>query len=131
MGSGETSPTMTSVHVDLFARLGRPPVPAVMLDTPFGFQENAGEIAAKAITYFRENVQREISVASSRGEPWAGPRDYETMLARVREARYVFTGPGSPTYALRQWRDTALPGLLADKLREGGCLVFSSAAAAT
>jgi hypothetical protein len=131
MGSGETSPTMTSVHVDLFARLGPPPVPAVMLDTPFGFQENATEIGAKAITYFRENVQREITVASYRGEPWAGPRDYETMLARVREARYVFTGPGSPTYALRKWRDTALPGLLTDKLREGGCLVFSSAAAAT
>ena len=131
MGSGETSPTMTSVHVDLFARLGPPPVPAVMLDTPFGFQENATEIAAKAITYFRENVQREITVASYHGEPWAGRRDYETMLARVREARYVFTGPGSPTYALRQWRDTALPGLLADKLRDGGCLVFSSAAAAT
>jgi len=131
MGSGETSPTMTSVHVDLFARLGAPPVPAVVLDTPFGFQENASEIAAKAIAYFRENVQREISVASWRGEPWAGARDYETMLARVREARYVFTGPGSPTYALRQWRGTALPGLLLDKLREGGCLVFSSAAAAT
>jgi cyanophycinase-like exopeptidase len=131
MGSGETSPTMTSVHVDLFARLGAPPVPAVMLDTPFGFQENAAEIGAKAITYFRENVQREISVASYRGEPWAGPRDYETMLARVGEARYVFTGPGSPSYALRQWRDTALPGLLAAKLQEGGCLVFSSAAAAT
>jgi len=131
MGSGETSPTMTSVHVDLFARLGTPPVPAVMLDTPFGFQENAAEIGAKALAYFRENVRREISVASWRGEPWAAPRDYETMLARVREARYVFTGPGSPSYALRQWRDTALPGLLMDKLRDGGCLVFSSAAAAT
>jgi hypothetical protein len=131
MGSGETSPTMTSVHVDLFARLGTPPVPAVMLDTPFGFQENAAEIASKAIAYFRENVQRDITVASWRGEPWAGAHDYDTMLARVREARYVFTGPGSPTYALRQWRGTALPGLLADKLRDGGCLVFSSAAAAT
>ena len=131
MGSGETSPTMTSVHVDLFARLGAPPVPAVMLDTPFGFQENAAEIAAKALTYFRENVQREISVASWRGDPWAAPGDHETMLARVREARYVFTGPGSPSYALRQWTGTALPVLLAEKLRDGGCLVFSSAAAAT
>jgi cyanophycinase-like exopeptidase len=131
MGSGETSPTMTSVHADLFARLGPPPVPAVLLDTPFGFQENAAEIAGKALAYFRENVQREIAVASWRGEPWASSAEYETMLARVREARYVFAGPGSPTYALRQWTGTALPGLLAAKLREGGCLVFSSAAAAT
>jgi len=131
MGSGETSPTMTSVHVDLFARLGAPPVPAVMLDTPFGFQENASEVAAKAVTYFRENVQREIAVARWRGSPWAQPGEFETMLARLRDARYVFTGPGSPSYALRQWRGTAVPDLLAEKLRDGGCLVFSSAAAAT
>jgi len=131
MGSGETSPTMTSVHVDLFDRLGRGPVPAVMLDTPFGFQENAAEVAGKALAYFRENVQREVTVASWRGEPWAAPGDHETMLARLRDARYVFAGPGSPTYALRQWLGTAVPDLLAEKLREGGCLVFSSAAAAT
>ena len=131
MGSGETSPTMTSVHTDLFARLGTPPVPAVLLDTPFGFQENASEVAAKAVTYFRENVQREIIVARWRGEPWAAPGEYETMLARLRDARYVFTGPGSPSYALRQWRGTAVPDLLGEKLRDGGCLVFSSAAAAT
>jgi hypothetical protein len=131
MGSGETSPTMTSVHVDLFARLGRPPIPAVMLDTPFGFQENASEVAGKALAYFRENVQREITVASWRGAPWAAPGDYETMLARLRDARYVFAGPGSPSYALRQWQGTVVPDLLAEKLRDGGCLVFSSAAAAT
>ncbi|HXA27906.1 MAG TPA: hypothetical protein VN193_04075 [Candidatus Angelobacter sp.] len=131
MGSGETSPTMTSVHADLFARLDPPPVAAVMLDTPFGFQENAAEIAAKALSYFRENVRREVAVASYRGAPWAAGGDYETMLARVRAASYVFSGPGSPSYALRQWSDSALPSLLADKLRDGGCLVFASAAAAT
>ena len=41
MGSGETTPTMVSVHADLLSRLGPKPVPAVLLDTPFGFQENA------------------------------------------------------------------------------------------
>ena len=43
----------------------------------------------------------------------------------------MFSGPGSPTYALRQWRPTVLPRLLADKLLYGGCIVFSSAAALT
>jgi hypothetical protein len=132
MGSGETSPTMTSVHADLFARLGGGgAVPAVMLDTPFGFQENAAEIAAKALTYFRENVQHEVAVASFRGTPWAAAGDYETMLARVRAAAYVFAGPGSPSYALRQWSGGALPSLLREKLQDGGCIVFASAAAAT
>ncbi len=43
----------------------------------------------------------------------------------------MFAGPGSPTYALRQWRPTILPRLLEDKLLYGGCIVFSSAAALT
>ena len=51
------------------------------------------------------------------------------MLARVAEARYVFAGPGSPSYALRQWLGTAVPDLLAAKLRDGGCVTLASAAA--
>ena len=51
------------------------------------------------------------------------------MLARVAEARYVFAGPGSPSYALRQWSGTAVPDLLAAKLRDGGCVTLASAAA--
>ena len=43
MGSGETAPTMARVHRSLLARMGPPPVPAAMLDTPYGFQENADE----------------------------------------------------------------------------------------
>lgn len=129
MGSGETAPTMTSVHADLLARLEPPPTSAVFLDTPFGFQENADEICARAVAYFRENVRHPLTVASFRRA--GDPVTYETMLAAVRQAGYVFSGPGSPSYALRQWAQTDLPGALREKLRRGGCVVFSSAAACT
>jgi hypothetical protein len=131
MGSGETSPTMSKVHRDLISRMGPPPVPAVMLDTPFGFQENAGDITAKALAYFRESVQREIGVASFRSAEGTKGVAYEQMLARLREARYVFSGPGSPSYALDQWRGSQVPAVLADKVRGGGCVTFASAAAVT
>ena len=129
MGSGETAPTMVSVHAELLARLGPAPVPAVLLDTPFGFQENADDICERAKTYFKHNVGSPIDVASFRDRTTATPLEYETMLARVSAARYVFAGPGSPSYALRQWRESAVPGLLSDKLREGACITFASAAA--
>ena len=129
MGSGETAPTMTSVHADLMARMGPPPVPATMLDTPFGFQENADDICARALGYFHDNVGFPITIATFRDREKATPLQYETMLARINDARYVFAGPGSPTYALRQWRDTAVPDALAAKLRNGGCVTFASAAA--
>lgn len=129
MGSGETAPTMTSVHAELLGRLGPPPVPAVLLDTPFGFQENANDISARAQVYFRDNVGFPIDVATYRDRERASALEYETVLARIATARYVFAGPGSPTYALRQWHGTKIPELLAQKLREGGCITFASAAA--
>src|ERR1700686_4572149 len=129
MGSGETTPTMVSVHADLLSRLGPRPVPAVLLDTPFGFQENAADISERTVAYFRARVGFPTAVASFRPYRTATSRDYETMLSRVAEARYVFAGPGSPSYALRQWLGTAVPDLLAAKLRDGGCVTLASAAA--
>ena len=43
MGSGETSPTMVTPHQRIFNALGRD-VRAVLLDSPYGFQENADEL---------------------------------------------------------------------------------------
>jgi cyanophycinase-like exopeptidase len=132
MGSGETSPTMIKTHRALFERLGPDPVPAVLLDTPVGFQENADIISTKAVEYFRESVGREIGVASWRRASAAGDSmEYESMLAHLRAARYVFAGPGSPSYALRQWAGSQVPVALAEKLRSGGCVTFASAAAVT
>src|SRR5262249_44456293 len=41
MGSGETAPTMVTPHREIVARFGRTAPRAVLLDTPYGFQENA------------------------------------------------------------------------------------------
>jgi cyanophycinase-like exopeptidase len=131
MGSGETSPTMVKMHRQLLGRLGPAPVPAVLLSTPFGFQMNAADVAAKAVEYFRESVNAEIQVADIRSSAEVDTVRNETMLARLGDARYVFAGPGSPSYALRQWTGTVVPQLLADKLALGGAVTFASAAALT
>jgi cyanophycinase-like exopeptidase len=122
---------MSKVHRDLFARLGPDPVPAVLLDTPFGFQENAADIVAKAVKYFRESVNRPIEVASFRSADEVGSLVHEKALTLLRQARWVFSGPGSPSYAIRQWTGSQVPSILAEKLRTGGCITFASAAAAT
>lgn len=139
MGSGETAPTMGKVHRRLVTGLGSVPKDrpsAVMLDTPYGFQENADVITAKAQDYFRETVGQELEVASFRSQELmaSDPVAYERMLADVRSAAYVFAGPGSPSYALAQWSDTPVATALADKLRaggDGGIVTFASAAAIT
>ena len=130
MGSGETAPTMAKVHRALFERLGPGPAPATILDTPYGFQENADDLSARTVRFFADSVGREVSVAAYRS------RDVDavataTAIARIREARYVMAGPGSPSYALRQWVDGPVPAALADRIRAGGILTMASAAALT
>jgi cyanophycinase-like exopeptidase len=129
IGSGETAPTMTAVHAELFQRAGPAGERAVMLDTPFGFQENADDVAARTVAYFRDSVGHRVEVASFRDAQTATPFEYEQMCAQLAQAGWVFAGPGSPTYAIRQWRSTRVPELLAGKLDRGGVVVFSSAAA--
>jgi hypothetical protein len=131
LGSGETSPTMVTTHQRLVARLGPPPVPAVMLDTPFGFQANADVLAERAVTYFKNSVGLDVEVAMWRSAAEAASLASERSLARLRDARYVFAGPGSPSYALRQWAGSPVPAALVDKLARGGCVTFASAAALT
>ncbi|MGH9305781.1 MAG: CysS/YqeB C-terminal domain-containing protein [Acidimicrobiales bacterium] len=131
MGSGETSPTMVKTHREILDLLGPAPVPAVFLDTPFGFQENAAELSAKTQAYFAESLSTQIEVAGFRSGRQVGSLAYEQMLTQVRRARYVFAGPGSPSYALEQWSGTELPRLLSDKLNSGGAVTFASAAALT
>ncbi|GHJ46025.1 hypothetical protein Cs7R123_33670 [Catellatospora sp. TT07R-123] len=125
MGSGETTPTMIKPHRSLFATLP-PNGRAVLLDTPYGFQLNADEISARAVGYFAQSVGQAVDVVSWRREPEPG-LERERALAALRGASWIFAGPGSPTYALRQWRDTDLPGLLP----RAEVLVFASAAALT
>jgi cyanophycinase-like exopeptidase len=119
---------MAKVHRLLVERLGAPPADAVLLDSPYGFQENADDISVRTVSYFR-NLQIPLDVAS-----WRTAHDVlarERALARIDAADYVFAGPGSPTYALGVWRDSRLPDVLGDKLTRGGCVAFASAAALT
>jgi len=130
MGSGETAPTMVGVHRELAARLGSSPR-AVLLDTPYGFQENAAELAERAVEYFATSVNVRIEVAGLGRMLGADPLAVERGLRLVADADLVFAGPGSPTYALRQWHGSAVADLLAAKLRTGGTITFASAAALT
>jgi hypothetical protein len=52
IGSGETSPTMVTVHKSLIERLSPGRRRAVLLETPYGFQENAANVSARAQAYF-------------------------------------------------------------------------------
>lgn len=130
MGSGETAPTMVRVHREVMGRLGQDGR-AALLDTPYGFQENASELALKAVQYFSESIVTDLRVAGLTRIAGADPVAVERGFNTLRTSTYVFAGPGSPTYALRQWMGSPLHSILVDKLRSGGAVTFASAAALT
>ena len=130
MGSGETAPTMAKVHRALFDRFAERTVSASIVDTPYGFQENADELSARTLEFFATSVGNPVEVASFRSSA-EDAVTAATAVARIRGARYVMAGPGSPSYALRQWAGTGIPDALGEKLSAGGILTMASAAALT
>jgi len=130
MGSGELTATMVEVHKELLARVSVSPR-AVFLDTPAGFQLNVDQLSQRAVEYFRTHVQQPMSVASFKSNETSTPYEAEQAFRALRQADLVMIGPGSPTYAVRQWGPTPIPEILMKRLEEGGCLVAASAAALT
>lgn len=134
MGSGETAPTMVSTHRSLTSRLPSP-AKTVLLDTPYGFQENAPELARRAVDYFKTSVNVDLAIAGlvrlTDTHLPADPVAVERGLRAVSDADYIFAGPGSPTYALRQWSGSPVARILTEKITHGGIVTFASAAALT
>ena len=132
MGSGETAPTLVPVHREIFAATEQATgsVRAALVDTPFGFQMNADELVSRTLTYFAQSVGRTVEVAAWRSRE-APVVEREQALALLQQATWAFSGPGSPSYALRQWLGTPVPDALAEVVERGGTLVLGSAAAVT
>jgi hypothetical protein len=142
IGSGETSPTMVTVHQELVSRLGLASPQAIVLATPYAFQENAVDVSARTQRYFADSVGLPVRVAagtSPDADPGMAPplippdeEDEARQAAAIRAADWVFAGPGSPSYALAHWRAGPVAAGLRDRVLAGaGLTVLASAAAAT
>ena len=142
IGSGETSPTMVTVHRELLSRLGPASPQAIVLATPYAFQENAADVSARTQRYFADSVGLQVRVAagtSPNADPGMAPplippdeEDEARQAAAIRAADWVFAGPGSPSYALAHWQAGPVAAGLRDRVLAGdGLTVLASAAAAT
>jgi hypothetical protein len=130
MGSGELTATMVEVHKALLDQLAGSPQ-ASFLNTPAGFQLNVDQISQKAVEYFRKHVQHPLTISSFKSRE--NSTDFEAAQAFqiLRQSAYVLIGPGSPTYAVRQWNGSPVPEIFTQCISNGGCLVAASAAALT
>lgn len=129
LGSGETAPGMTKIHRELLKPFND--VRAVNLDTAYGFQQNVPQMSEKLEDYFKTSLH--VALTTLHFGSFAKSSELERTLFKqqVRQADYVFAGPGSPTYALSQWAPLHFGDDLLDVLNHSGTLCFASAAALT
>jgi len=128
MGSGELAPGLVATHRAGIEASGAREV--VILDTPYGFQENAPQLTRKLVDFFDTSLNIGSRVAEL-GDRNASAVDRERFVAAIIKARYVFSGPGSPSYALDIWREAGVGGALRSVVLAGGTVTFASAASLT
>lgn len=129
-GSGETSASGQKVFDWLFRRLGQP-LRVSILETPAGFELNSRQVAQRIADFLAERLQNyspqvTLVPARGRGTPWSP--DAPDVVAPLLHSDVIFLGPGSPSYAVRQLRDSLAWHMLRSRQRLGAAVALASAA---
>ena len=129
-GSGETSASGQKVFDWLLRRLPSP-VRVAILETPAGFELNSAQVAGRIgefLDHRLQNYQPQITVVPARKRGTLFSPDNPEIAALIPGAHAIFLGPGSPTYAVRQLRDSLTWQTAVACHRRGAALVLASAA---
>ena len=130
-GSGETTPSGRRIFEQLFRSLPQAPEVAI-LETPAGFELNSPEVAGRIGEFLQarlQNYRPQIVIVPARKRGTRFSPDDPEIAAPLLSADLIFMGPGSPTYAARQLRDSLAWGYLQARHRLGAGLALASAAA--
>jgi hypothetical protein len=129
-GSGETSPSGRKVFDTVLRDLPQPPRVS-LVETPAGFELNSSQVIGRVgefITHRLQNYQPRLSYvqARMRGTPYSP--DNPEIVEPIYQSDLIFMGPGSPTYAVRQLKDSLTWQAILAKHRLGSALALASAA---
>ena len=116
---------------EMLARELPQPLKITILETPAGFELNSAQVAGRVAEFLETRLQNykpqiEVVPARKRGTNFS-PDDPE-IVRPLLFADMIFLGPGSPTYAVRQLKDSLAWDILRTRHRLGATLVFASAA---
>ena len=128
-GSGETSPSGQKVFDALFRQL--PPNPrCALLETAAGFEPNSYRVIERVGEFLQKSLQNyhpQIEIIRARSRSLPESPDNAPIAAPLLEADLIFMGPGSPTYAVRQLRNSLTWHYALARHALGAALVFASA----
>jgi cyanophycinase-like exopeptidase len=129
LGSGETTGVGRRVLSGILQELEEPRTIAV-LDTPAGFQPNHTQVATKVAQFILEKLAEfrpRLRIVETRKDALDTPAG-ATMLSTIAHSRCIVAGPGSPTYMIRELKDTSYLDAIHQVHQEGAAVYVSSAA---
>lgn len=130
LGSGETSLAGGRIF-EALARLIPDPLRVAILETPAGFELNASLVAGRVSDFLKTrlgNYKPAIDLIPARKKGTEFSPDNPDILKPLLQANMIFMGPGSPSYVVRQLKDSLAWDIIRARHRQGATLVFSSAA---
>jgi cyanophycinase-like exopeptidase len=128
-GSGETSPSGRLIHDQIFKKINRDNIKISLISTPAGFQPNIKVVMEEIADFFTERLtnyhpQIKIMYANSLEEA-----NNPEVVTQLDGTDYIFIGPGSPTYAINNLRDSLLLNKIVEYVQGGTSICIASAAA--
>lgn len=129
LGSGETAPNIRKAYNWLFKQLGKP-VKISILETPAGFEPNSAYVAGRIADFFTHRLQNhdpQVDVIPARKRQTQFSPNNADILKPLLSSNVIFTGPGSPTYAVRQLQDSLAWQILAARHYLGAAVILASA----
>jgi cyanophycinase-like exopeptidase len=130
LGSGETSLAGGRIFESLARKIDEP-LRIALLETPAGFELNSAQVVGKVGDFMKtrlQNYKPVVDVIPARKKDSAYSPDDPEIVKPLLYANVIFMGPGSPTYAIRNLKDTLTWDVVRARHRLGATLVFASAA---
>ena len=130
LGSGETAAAGGQAFEFLAERLGDP-LSVSILETPAGFELNSAMVAGRVADYIKvrlQNYHPDVHLVPARQRGTTYSPDNPDLLEGLLHSRFIFAGPGSPSYAVRQLQGSLAWEYTQVRHRLGAALAFASAA---
>ncbi len=130
LGSGETSLAGGRIF-EALARNIHEPLRIALMETPAGFELNSAQVVGKVGEFMQtrlQNYKPVVDVIPARKKNSAYSPDDPAIVKPLLYANIIFMGPGSPTYAIRNLKDTLTWDVIRARHRLGATLIFASAA---
>ncbi len=130
LGSGETSLAGGRIF-EALARELKEPLRIALIETPAGFELNSAQVVGRVGEFMKtrlQNYRPVVEAIPARKKNSEFSPDDPEIVQPLLHANMIFMGPGSPTYAIRQLKDTLAWDVIRARHRLGATLVFASAA---